>query len=64
VLTDPLSGLRSLAEPHASLLAAYDAFLRPRAVVESLRPGFVLRLGDPPTSKPLATYLARHRDVT
>jgi 2-succinyl-5-enolpyruvyl-6-hydroxy-3-cyclohexene-1-carboxylate synthase len=28
-----------------------------------LRPGFVFRLGDPPTSKPLATFLARHGDV-
>jgi 2-succinyl-5-enolpyruvyl-6-hydroxy-3-cyclohexene-1-carboxylate synthase len=63
VLADPLSGLRSLTRPSETVLSSYDAFLRPPAVSEAFRPGFILRLGDPPSSKPLATYLARYRDV-
>ncbi len=63
VLADPLSGVRCTDHASQELITAFDAFLRPAAVVEALRPGFILRLGDPPTSKPLATFLARHRDV-
>jgi 2-succinyl-5-enolpyruvyl-6-hydroxy-3-cyclohexene-1-carboxylate synthase len=63
VLADPLSGLRSLPRSSEAVLATYDAFLRPAAMVEALHPGFIFRLGDPPTSKPLATYLARYVDV-
>jgi 2-succinyl-5-enolpyruvyl-6-hydroxy-3-cyclohexene-1-carboxylate synthase len=46
-----------------NVIASYDAFLRSPPLVESLRPDLILRFGDPPTSKPLATYLQRRRDV-
>ena len=63
VLADPLSGLR--CDPSASdvAIAGYDAFLRSTPLCDALRPDVILRFGDPPTSKPLATYLQRHRDV-
>lgn len=64
VLADPLSGARSVDHESGELITAYDLFLRPKTVVDTLRPGFILRLGAPPTSKPLATFLARHRDVS
>jgi 2-succinyl-5-enolpyruvyl-6-hydroxy-3-cyclohexene-1-carboxylate synthase len=63
LLADPLSGLRCTGYDSGVVLSKYDAFLRPKPVVEALRPGFILRLGDPPTSKPLASFLSRHRDV-
>jgi 2-succinyl-5-enolpyruvyl-6-hydroxy-3-cyclohexene-1-carboxylate synthase len=63
VLADPLSGVRSPTGLSGAAFATYDNFLRPRTVVDALRPGFVLRLGEPPTSKPLATYLAHHREA-
>jgi 2-succinyl-5-enolpyruvyl-6-hydroxy-3-cyclohexene-1-carboxylate synthase len=63
VLADPLSGLR--CGPHfvPNVLGAYDAFLRSPTLADKLSPELVLRFGDPPTSKPLATYLARHRSA-
>jgi 2-succinyl-5-enolpyruvyl-6-hydroxy-3-cyclohexene-1-carboxylate synthase len=63
VLADPLSGVRSTSSASGHILSNYDNFLRPRAIIDALKPGFILRFGEPPTSKPLATYLAYHRDV-
>ncbi len=61
VLAEPTSQLR--AGPHvadASVLGAYDAFLRNAALVESLAPALVLRLGAPLTSKAFHQWLASH----
>jgi 2-succinyl-5-enolpyruvyl-6-hydroxy-3-cyclohexene-1-carboxylate synthase len=61
ILADPVSGIRQADV--SSVLGAYDYFLRDARLVDALRPDCVLRFGAPPTSKPLATYLAKHRNV-
>ena len=59
VLADPLSGLRT--GPHAAngVIASYDAILREPAATGPLAPEVVIRFGAQPTSKALATWLAR-----
>ncbi len=61
VFADIASGLRGGACRRASRVCALaDLFLRDEALA-ALAPDFVLRLGGIPTSKTLATWLARHR---
>jgi 2-succinyl-5-enolpyruvyl-6-hydroxy-3-cyclohexene-1-carboxylate synthase len=61
VFADIASGLRGEAVPEGAIVCAHaDLFLRDEAVAD-LAPDFVLRLGGIPTSKTLATWLARHR---
>ncbi len=61
VFADIASGLRSSKAPAgAAVFSHADLFLRDEAVAD-LAPDFVLRLGGIPTSKTLATWLARHR---
>ena len=55
VLADPRSGCRVV---HPAVVAHADALLRVPAVADALRPSFVVRLGQPPASKVLATWLA------
>jgi 2-succinyl-5-enolpyruvyl-6-hydroxy-3-cyclohexene-1-carboxylate synthase len=63
VFADIASGLRfSRAAEGVTLCAHADLFLRDEALA-AIAPDFVLRLGGIPTSKTLATYLARHRPV-
>jgi 2-succinyl-5-enolpyruvyl-6-hydroxy-3-cyclohexene-1-carboxylate synthase len=50
VLADPLSGARYGAARGAHVVAAYDLFLRDRAVMDRLAPSLVLRVGASPTS--------------
>lgn len=57
VLSDPLGGAR--CGPNA--VAHYDAILR--SPPDELRPDFVIRIGDLPTSKPLRRWLASLDDV-
>jgi 2-succinyl-5-enolpyruvyl-6-hydroxy-3-cyclohexene-1-carboxylate synthase len=54
LLADPLSGARS----GAAAIAHYDLLLRAPELASSLRPQFVFRVGDLPTSKPLRVWLA------
>ena len=63
LLADPLSDVRCGLHHGPNIIGAYDSFLRVPALAEALAPDLILRFGDPPTSKPLATYLQRHRDV-
>ena len=63
ILADPLSELRGHPLQPAAVVASYDLFLRDQAVQDYVKPDFILRLGAPPTSKPLAGYLMRHREV-
>jgi 2-succinyl-5-enolpyruvyl-6-hydroxy-3-cyclohexene-1-carboxylate synthase len=63
LLADPLSQMRSGAHHGLNIISSYDSFLRAPSVIDALAPDLVLRFGDPPTSKPLATFLQRHRDV-
>jgi 2-succinyl-5-enolpyruvyl-6-hydroxy-3-cyclohexene-1-carboxylate synthase len=44
-------------------IAHYDLLLRHDQFAAAQKPGFVLRVGDLPTSKPLRAWLARLRDV-
>jgi 2-succinyl-5-enolpyruvyl-6-hydroxy-3-cyclohexene-1-carboxylate synthase len=60
LLADPLSGVRCGPHDRANVIDNYDAFLRDAATVEKLEPQIVLRLGAPPTSKPVLQYLQRH----
>jgi 2-succinyl-5-enolpyruvyl-6-hydroxy-3-cyclohexene-1-carboxylate synthase len=61
VLADPLSDLRCGPHYDDVILGAYDSFLHSPSLAETLEPELILRFGDPPTSKPLATYMARYR---
>ena len=64
ILADALSDVRTCGpffRPH--IIGAYDNFLRSADLAASLRPDFILRFGEAPTSKPLATYLQMHQDV-
>jgi 2-succinyl-5-enolpyruvyl-6-hydroxy-3-cyclohexene-1-carboxylate synthase len=61
ILADIASGLRGAAVPEGVTVCSLgDLFLRDEALA-ALAPDFVLRLGGIPTSKTLATWLARHR---
>ena len=55
ILADPLSGLRA----GTCAISTYDAVLRGGDAVPQLVPDAVLRVGAPPTSKPLGTWLSR-----
>lgn len=57
VLADGLSPARGHAAGVPHLVTRYDAILRTPAAAESLRPEFVLCLGDWPTSKVLRTWI-------
>jgi len=57
VLADGLSPARNHAEAVPHLVTRYDAVLRIPAVAESLRPEFVLCLGEWPTSKILRAWI-------
>ena len=59
LLADPLSGARR----DAAAIAHYDLLLRDAALADTLRPDFVFRVGDLPTSKPLRGWLAGLTDV-
>ena len=59
LLADPLSDAR---RPGA--IAHYDALLRDERFAASMRPDFVLRVGDLPVSKPLREWLAGLGDVS
>ncbi len=61
VLADIASGVRGEPVPGGTLACARaDLFLRDEALA-AIAPDFVLRLGGIPTSKTLASWLARHR---
>ncbi|HMD60749.1 MAG TPA: 2-succinyl-5-enolpyruvyl-6-hydroxy-3-cyclohexene-1-carboxylic-acid synthase [Opitutaceae bacterium] len=57
VLADGLSAVRNHAASVPHLVARYDAVLRNPAAAESLRPEFVLCLGEWPTSKVLRDWV-------
>jgi 2-succinyl-5-enolpyruvyl-6-hydroxy-3-cyclohexene-1-carboxylate synthase len=52
VLADPISGLRV-----PGTVTAYDPLLRAAGFADAHRPDVVLRIGGPPTNKPLAQWL-------
>lgn len=54
VLADALSGLRCGSHDRSHVIETYDAFLRGHTELE---PELVVRIGAPPTSKPLQQYL-------
>lgn len=60
ILADPLSGLRFGPHGHSPIIDAYDPFLRDPATAARLAPELVIRVGAPPTSKPLQQFLTAH----
>jgi 2-succinyl-5-enolpyruvyl-6-hydroxy-3-cyclohexene-1-carboxylate synthase len=61
VLADPLSQVRGAGNDGATVIGAYDNFLRDPSVASHLAPGLVLRFGAQPVSKPLFSYLDKQR---
>jgi 2-succinyl-5-enolpyruvyl-6-hydroxy-3-cyclohexene-1-carboxylate synthase len=61
ILADPLSGVRFGPHDRANLIDAYDPFLRDGDMAARLVPEVVIRVGAPPTSKPLLQFLTAHR---
>jgi 2-succinyl-5-enolpyruvyl-6-hydroxy-3-cyclohexene-1-carboxylate synthase len=59
LLGDPLSGTRR----GTAAIAHYDLLLRDPKLSDSLRPQFVFRIGDLPTSKPLRAWLSGLTDA-
>ena len=59
LLADPLSGART----GPAAIAHYDALLRSERFCASHRPEAVLRVGDPPTSKPLRAWLEANHGI-
>jgi 2-succinyl-5-enolpyruvyl-6-hydroxy-3-cyclohexene-1-carboxylate synthase len=57
ILADPLSGVRFGPHDRANIIDAYDPFLRHGDLTADLRPDVVVRVGAPPTSKPLQQFL-------
>lgn len=55
ILADPLSNLRHLA----TNITAYDSFLKTPGWRDQLAPNMVLRVGAPPTSKPLNQWISQ-----
>lgn len=60
LLADGLSQARGGPHDRALVIDTFDAFLRDDATCRALAPEVVLHFGAPPTSKPLAQYLARY----
>ena len=60
LLADPLSQTRWGAHELTVVIDSYDAALRHDPTAIALAPDVVLRLGAPPTSKPLQQFLQRH----
>ena len=63
VLADPASGLRAGALSGAALVAGADLLLRHESTAAELQPDLVVRIGAPPTSKPINQWLARHGEA-
>lgn len=63
ILADPLSLVRCGPHDRRFVISTYDALLRDRHFAAAHGPEAVLRLGAPPTSKPLNLFLARCRDA-
>jgi 2-succinyl-5-enolpyruvyl-6-hydroxy-3-cyclohexene-1-carboxylate synthase len=63
VLADPLSQVRCGAHQDATIISAYDSFLREPACLERLAPEIVLRFGAAPTSKALTLLVERAGSV-
>ncbi|MEE9277438.1 MAG: 2-succinyl-5-enolpyruvyl-6-hydroxy-3-cyclohexene-1-carboxylic-acid synthase, partial [Dehalococcoidia bacterium] len=57
ILADPLSQVRCGPHDRASVIDAYDGFLRDDAVAAALLPEAVIRFGAAPVSKPLTQFI-------
>lgn len=62
ILADPLSGVRFGPHDRASIIDAYDPFLRDEETAQALQPDAVIRVGALPTSKPLQQLLLARPD--
>ncbi len=62
ILADALSQVRCGHHHNSHIIDSYDAFLRDDATVHSLTPEVIVRFSQLPVSKPLQSFLQRHRD--
>jgi 2-succinyl-5-enolpyruvyl-6-hydroxy-3-cyclohexene-1-carboxylate synthase len=60
VLADPASGLRADPALQRSLIHGADVLLRDPDTAAALNPDLIVRFGGLPTSKAIATWMARH----
>jgi len=63
LLAEPTSGVRCGDHDRSHVIAHYDVLLRIDGFTEDRIPGLVLRVGDMPTSKPLRSWVAQHRQI-
>jgi len=61
ILADPLSGLRD-RDSDVRIVDSADIFLRDLTVQRALEPDLILRIGAPPTSRPVFEFLDRTRN--
>ncbi len=64
VVADPLSQLRAGDHDRTRIITTGDPLTRAGRLDRDLSPDVVIRFGATPTSKPLATWLADHPEVT
>lgn len=63
ILAEPTSGLRCGGHDRSRVVAHYDVLLRDEGFAEAVRPEFVLRIGDMPTSKSLRAWIGGGEQV-
>ncbi|WP_298704928.1 2-succinyl-5-enolpyruvyl-6-hydroxy-3-cyclohexene-1-carboxylic-acid synthase [uncultured Veillonella sp.] len=61
VLADPLSPVRQWSDDY--IIDSYDAFLSDSKLKDTLRPDYIIMLGQLPVSKRVHQFLKHHRDV-
>jgi 2-succinyl-5-enolpyruvyl-6-hydroxy-3-cyclohexene-1-carboxylate synthase len=59
VLAEALSPVRNFAEDNPLLISTYDSILRQPELADKLRPDWVIRIGEMPTSKTLRQWLSQ-----
>lgn len=59
ILAEALSPVRNFADDYPGLISTYDSILRQPELADKLRPDWVIRIGEMPTSKVLRQWLSQ-----